>query len=135
MINTWPELNIKLSQDLNFKIGPIWPGFYLYSACIYIYIYIYIYIWLWARLPPQILPFLEFFPQLYSKKWPKRDVANLPHLSIYVFGENDPKRAWDCSPKHLLKKMDTVTVVPGLFLGFKVIFAYVAKKSIKSQKC
>ena len=24
------------------------------------------------------------FPQFYSKKWPKRDVANLPHLSIYV---------------------------------------------------
>ena len=40
----------------------------------------YIYIWLWGRLPPQKMPFLSFFPQFYSKKWPKRDVANLPRL-------------------------------------------------------
>ena len=40
------------------------------------------------------------FPQFYSKKWPKRDVANLPHLSIYVFDKTSPKMAWDCSPRH-----------------------------------
>ena len=38
-----------------------------------------------GSLPPQILPLLAFFPQFYSKKWPKRDVANLPHLSIFTF--------------------------------------------------
>ena len=77
------------------------------------------------------------FPN-FIVKMAKRDVANLPHLSFYVFGENDPKRAWDCSPKHLLKK-DTGTAVPGLFLGsfgFQSYFLLIwQKKRFKSQKC
>ena len=96
--------------------------------------YIYIYIWLWARLPPQILPFLAFVPQLCSKKWPKRDVANLPHLSIYVFDKNSPKMAWDCSPKHFLKTRTLGPQSQAFFLvhlGFKVnFFAYLAKKTL-----
>ena len=60
---------------------------------------------------------LAFFPNSIVKNGEDdEDVANLPHLSFDVFGENDPKRAWDCNPKHLFKK-DTGTAIPGLFLG------------------
>ena len=64
-----------------------------------IYIYIYIHTWLWGHLPPQMLPFLSFFPLFYSKKWPKRDVANLPRLCLLLVNRNNPKLAWDGSPK------------------------------------
>ena len=75
----------------------------------YIYIYIYMAVGSFAAANFTIF---GIFPQLYSKKWPKRDVANLPHLSIYVFDKNRPKRPetaipsfflkkrhWDCSPR------------------------------------
>ena len=80
------------------------------------------------------------FPQFYSKKRRKRDVASLPHLSVYMFNKNDPKRAWDCSPKHFLKKV-TLGLQSQAFLlvhvGFKVNFLglFGTKNGLKSQKC
>ena len=63
------------------------------------------------------------FPQVYSKKWPKRDVENLPHLSIYVFDKNSQKKAWDCSPKHFYFRKETLGLQSQAFflvpLGFK----------------
>ena len=77
------------------------------------------------------------FPQFYSKKWRERDVANLPHLSFYVFGENDPKRAWDCNPKHLLKTRTLGLQSQAFFLvhlGFKVDFCLFGKKNVLNRK-
>ena len=46
------------NQQLGSKLVAPRRGFVTHT-----HTYIYIYIWLWARLPPQILPFLAFFPQ------------------------------------------------------------------------
>ena len=62
--------------------------------------------WLWGHLPPQILPLLSFFPQFYSRKWPKRDFANLPRLCSLPVNRNNPNLAWDCSPKPFFQKSD-----------------------------
>ena len=46
---------------------------------------IYIYIWMAVgSFAAANFTIFGIFPQFYSKQWQKRDVANLPHLSIYV---------------------------------------------------
>ena len=76
--------------------------------------YIYIYIWLWARLPPQILPFLAFFPSLKGKNGEKEMLQICP-ISLFTFfvklTQKGPGTAvpsifektghWDCSPSVL----------------------------------
>ena len=75
------------------------------------------------------------FPQIYSKKWPKRDVANLPHLSIYVFDKNSPEMAGDCSPKHFFEKEGHWDCNPRPFSWFiwvsKLIFCLFGKKTLQ----
>ena len=61
------------------------------------YIYIYMAVGSFAAANFAIFGVFSLF---YSKKWPQRDVANLPHLSIHVFDNNNPKMAWHCNPKH-----------------------------------
>ena len=103
----WPKYWLWLGQNIDFEKGKTWPKSWLHS------IYIYIYIWLWGRLPPQKMPFFSFFPQFYSKKWPKRDVANLPRLCFLPVNRNNPKLAWDCSPKPFFSKKVIGTAVSG----------------------
>ena len=70
------------------------------------------------------------FPDL-QKKWPKRDVANLPHLSMYVFDKNSPKRPETAIPSIFFKKETLALQSQAFFLvplGFKInFFACLAK--------
>ena len=49
------------------------------------------------------MPFF-IFPSFYSKKWPKRDVANLPRLFASVSVPLTSKSARDCSRSEILRK-------------------------------
>ena len=99
---------------------------------LYICIYIYIYIWLWARLPPQILPFLAFFPQFHSKNGEKEMLQICP-ISLFTFLVKMTQKGPGTAVPSIFWKKDTGTAVPGGFSWFiwvsKLIFCLFGKKN------
>ena len=64
---------------------------YIYIQSVYLHVYLHVCIYIiYIHMAVGSFAAANFaicgvLPQFYSKNWPKRDVANLPHLSIYVF--------------------------------------------------
>ena len=78
------------------------------------------------------------FPSFIVKNGEEEMLQIRPISLFYVFGENDPKRAWDCSPKHLLKKGHW-DCSPRPFSWFTwvsklICFAYLAPKKALNRR-
>ena len=67
-------------------------------------------------MPPQILPFLAFFPQLYSKKRQFEMLQICPVSPLTFLTKIAQKKAWDCSPEHFPKN-ETLGLQSQAFLG------------------